>query len=192
MEKITSHCLKRFSCWPVKNNGYICGQINPVMEVPLDHDVPVQQNEGFPLTQINLNESVEAVRKAAYWFFGIAILSIINSFLASKGTYFVLGLGASQVLDGIAMELTGEVNFFLSLIPPAFMAMIGFFAARCNRWAFIVGAIVYFLDAILFLLFSEWLAFGFHLFVLYKLWQGFKTISEYDELKLKLAREGGL
>jgi hypothetical protein len=161
------------------------------METPLDHGAPLQhQNESYPLTQINLDESVEAVRRAAYWFFGIAILSVVNSFLASKGTYFILGLGFSQILDGISIQLTGEVNFFLSLIPPLIIALMGYFAMRCNRWAFIVGAVIYALDALLFLFYGEWLAFGFHAFVLYKLWNGFNTISEYEALKERIEREG--
>jgi hypothetical protein len=112
--------------------------------------------------------------------------------MAASGTYFILGLGLSQFIDGIMIELTGEVNYIMSLLPSALLILIGFFAAKCQRWAFVVGAIVYVLDALIYVFASEWLAFGFHLFVLYKLWIGFKTISEYEQLKTKLAIEGAV
>jgi len=135
---------------------------------------------------MNIDESVDGVRKAAYWFFGIAGLSIINTFLASKGAAFILGLGIGQLIDTIIIMLTGEVNYFISFLAPAIFIAIGIFAARLNRWAFIVGSIIYLFDAFLYLLFQSWLAFGFHLFILYKLYHGYRTIAEYDALRARM------
>jgi hypothetical protein len=156
------------------------------MEKPLDHMSVGDPTENLDVVQMDLDESTEAVRKAAYWFFGIAALSIINMFLASTGVFFIMGLGLNQVLDAIVVELTGDVNYIISLIIPLTFVVIGYFAAKCNRWAFIAGAIIYLVDAVLFLFMQYWLAFAFHLYILYKLWNGYKTISEYDKLRERL------
>lgn len=158
------------------------------MEKPLDQIPFVDPKENTEVLEMNLDESKEDVRKAAYWFFGIAALSIVNTFLASKGTFFIMGLAINQFLDGIMIGVTGEVNYFVSLIIPLLFVALGYFAAKCNRWAFIAGAVIYLLDAALYLYFELWLAFAFHLFILYKLWNGYKTISEYDEFKAKLGQ----
>ena len=157
------------------------------METPLDHPGSMRDpNENLDVVQMNLDESLDAVRKAAYWFFGIAALSIVNTLLSSKGMFFVMGLGMSQIIDGIMLALTGDTNFFISLLAPAMFVVIGIFATKCHRWAFIVGGIVYLLDSALYLFFGEVFAFAFHLFILYKLLKGFQTISEFEELKAKL------
>jgi hypothetical protein len=173
----------------VRNNffNYLETKKTP-MEKPLDQIPFVDPNENLEVAQMNLDESTEDVRKAAYWFFGIAALSVVNIFLASKGSFFIMGLGMNQIVDAIVIELTGDVNYMISLAIPLIFVFIGFFAAKCNRWAFIAGGIIYLLDAVLFLYFEFWLAFAFHAFILYKLWKGYKTISEYDEFRSKLGR----
>jgi hypothetical protein len=156
------------------------------MEKPLDQMSFGDPTENLEVVQMNLDESTEQVRKAAYWFFGIAALSIINIFLASKDVFFIMGLGMNQMLDGIVIALTGDINYMISLVIPMIFVIIGYFAAKCNRWAFIAGAVIYLLDAVLFLYFQFWLAFAFHLYILYKLWNGYKTISEYEQLRERL------
>lgn len=99
-----------------------------------------------------------------------------------------MGLAISQVIDGIVVESTGETNIAISLIAPALFAMFGYFAFKLNRWAFIAGAVVYLLDGFVYLHAQEWLAAGFHVFVLYKLYQGYREITEYEN---ELARLNG-
>lgn len=156
------------------------------MENPQNSVPTVDPPENMEVVQMNIDEAIENVRQAAYWFFGIAALSLINSFLASRGVYFILGLGLTQFIDGIVIALTGEINYFISLMAPLLFIVIGYFAATAHRWAFVVGALIYVLDAILYLYFMELLAFGFHAFILYKLYKGYRTISEYEELTEKM------
>jgi hypothetical protein len=70
---------------------------------------------------------------------------------------------------------------------PLMFVVIGYFSAKCHRWAFIIGAVIYLFDAVIYLYFEFWLAAAFHAFILYKLWNGYQTISEYEELRAKLA-----
>jgi hypothetical protein len=156
------------------------------MEKPLDQIPFVDPNENLEVVKMDLDESTQEVRKAAYWFYGIAAFSIVNIFLASKGTIFIMGLGMNQFIDGIVIGLTGEINYAISLVVPLIFIAIGFFASKCNRWAFVVGGVLYLLDAALYLYFEAWLAFAFHLYILYKLWNGYKIISVYDEMRAKL------
>lgn len=132
------------------------------------------------VVQMNVDEAQGNVRSKASWFFWIAALSLLNTVLAAKGIYFIIGLAISQIIDGIVLEVTGEVNYFISLLAPALFATFGFFAFRLKRWAFIAGAIFYLFDGLIYLYFQGWLAVAFHIFVLYKLYQGYKEITAYE------------
>jgi hypothetical protein len=136
--------------------------------------------------QLDIDDAVENVRKAAYWFFGIAALSLVNSFLISRGAYFVIGLAMTQLIDSVMIMTTGEVNFFVSLIAPAIFIVIGYYGAHLKRWAFIVGGALYFIDTVLYIGLWQLLPLVFHLFILYKLYRGYQTISEYESLSSQL------
>jgi hypothetical protein len=137
------------------------------------------------LAQMNMDEAQQVVRAKASWFFWVAGLSIINIFLAAKGVSFVVGLAISQVIDILVLLVTGNRHYFISLLAPLLFATFGYFAFKLQRWAFIIGAIVYIIDGMIYLFFNEWLAFGIHLFVLYNLYKGYREITEYE---LQLAK----
>ncbi len=138
------------------------------------------------IVQMNMDEAQGNVRARASLFFWISGLSLINTILSAKGVYFILGLAISQIIDGIVIELTGDINYFISLFAPVLFALFGFFAFKLNRWAFIVGSIIYTIDGLIYLYFREWFAAGFHVIVLYKLFQGYKEITEYEKQLAKL------
>jgi hypothetical protein len=139
------------------------------------------------VVQMNVDEAQGTIRSKASWFFWIAGLSVINTILSANGGYFIVGLAVSQVIDAIVIEETGSINYFISLFAPTIFALIGYFAFNLNRWAFIAGAILYLLDSLIYLYAQEWFAAAFHLFVLYKLYQGYRTITEYEEEKARLS-----
>ncbi len=122
----------------------------------------------------------------------IAGLSIVNSILYLNDVYFIVGLAISLVVVGYIYDLTGSQNFVWSLITPLMFALLGYFAAKPQRWAFIIGALIYLGDGLLYLYFEEWLAAGFHAFVLYNLFVGFREISEYEKLtRSEFGQNGG-
>jgi hypothetical protein len=137
--------------------------------------------------QMNVDEAQGNIRAKASWFFWISGLSLINTFLTAKGVYFIVGLALSQIIDGIVIEVTGDVNYLISLFVPVLFSTFGFFSFRLHRWAFIVGSLVYILDGFIYLYFQEWLAAGFHIFILYKLYQVYKEITEYEKELAKLS-----
>lgn len=142
--------------------------------------------ENRDVIQMNRDEAVENVRKASYWFFAIAILSFINTFVASRGVVFIFGLALTQVVDGIIFELTGDTNYVISLIAPLLFIAIGFLCANLKRWAFIAGALIYLLDGILYLYFGGWIPAAVHCYILYRLYRGYQAITEYEEFDSKL------
>lgn len=144
--------------------------------------------ENMDVVEMNLEESAAHVQKAAYWFYAIAALSVINIFLQAKGAYFIAGLAIPSFIDGFLAGDLGEVepNYFVQFTGVAIFIFFGYFGAKLQRWAFIAGAIFYVLDAAVYALVAQWLALAFHLFILYKLFQGFRTISEYEAIRKKI------
>ena len=132
--------------------------------------------------QMNLEETAARVRSGAHWFYWIAAMSVINAFLQASGRYFVMGLAIPSLIEAITFGETESPNYVIYVLCAGLIAIFGFFASKLQRWAFITGAIIYVLDGALYALAGEWLAFGFHLFVLYKLYQGFSAIAEYKTI----------
>ncbi|POY34985.1 hypothetical protein C3K47_17150 [Solitalea longa] len=132
-------------------------------------------------------ELISTIAKSANWFFGIAGLTVINTLFSvfNKSGYFILGLGFTQLIDGAIISAFGSYNFvalFLDFIFVGLFVFLAFMAKKMNKWAFIVGGVIYFLDALIFLAAKEWFAFGFHLFVLYILYKGIMAIKAYNQI----------
>lgn len=137
--------------------------------------------------QVNLIQkklSLESQFKSGVnWFFWIAGLSLVNSviYLAGGSLNFVVGLGATQLIDGIVSALSQEIGggvvvrvlgFGLDLVVAGIFVGFGILARRKQRWAVILGMILYVLDGLIFLAVGEFLAVIFHAWALYGLWRG--------------------
>ena len=126
----------------------------------------------------------------ANWFFWIAGLSLINSFvLLSGGKWsFIVGLGITQVTDSIVMATkSGAIGTVVALALDVFISGIviifGVLARKKYGWAFIVGMILYALDGLLFLVMQDWLSIGFHAFALLGLYGGLKASNQLKQLQ---------
>lgn len=138
--------------------------------------------------QMQQQDLTNQLSSTASWFYWIAGLSFINTLLVAfdKGMYFFLGLGITQLVDGIIIALFGQYHFSGYIINTLITGLFVFFGVmfvRRNQWALITGMILYGFDSIIFLMTASWLAFAFHLFVLYKLRNGYITLR--DALKEK-------
>jgi len=139
----------------------------------------------------NIQRQVKNGASNYYW---IAALSIINSLgsLFGLGINFVIGLGATQVVDAIAIgiaegvpEASAIIRVFgmvSSVAISAVFALFGYFGAKGHRWAFITGMLFYSIDALLLLAFQDWFGFGFHLFLLWGIYGGFKALKALHSL----------
>jgi hypothetical protein len=149
---------------------------------------PDQQRLNSMLTIASLQRQV---RNGANTFYWIAALSIINSFafLFGLSITFVVGLGLTQIVDGMASGLATSLpasaailrvaGIFINVIIAGVVALFGFFAGRNQRWAFIVGMVLYGLDAILVIAFKDILGFVFHLFFLFLLFGGLRALGKF-------------
>jgi hypothetical protein len=127
-------------------------------------------------------EAAAKVRSGADWFFWIAGMSAINSIATLLGSswQFSLGLGFTQVIDAVGM-LVGEGGRALVLVanflPLAFFITMGVHARRGRRWAFVSGMVAFVLDAVIILLFQDWIGAAFHGYALYRIYSGFRHIA---------------
>ncbi len=116
---------------------------------------------------MSLADAELAVRRSAVWFWVVAALSLINSIAAATGLKYrmVLGLGVTQLLDGF-FPAGQFIHIALVLALVGLFFAFGFFARRCNLGWYAVGMIFYAVDAAVFMFVGDWIAVGFHAFVL--------------------------
>jgi hypothetical protein len=71
----------------------------------------------------------------------------------------------------------------LDLIINAFIAgiflLFWYFGRLGHKWAFFVGMGLYAIDGVILLLITDYLGAAFHLWVLYRLYQGYTTLSRF-------------
>lgn len=145
----------------------------------------------FPPTLATIdNPALEKrIKSGADWFFWIAGLSLVNSFIAlsGKGMAFVLGLGITQVIDGVANSMGGSAGMIVAVILDLLVAgmfiMFGVFGRKHHTWSFIAGMILYAFDALIFLAGAGWLSLGFHGFALFCIFTGLRANTELRALE---------
>lgn len=130
--------------------------------------------------------------RAANWFYWIAGLSLVNLGAITVGANFrfIIGLGFSELLGGVAKELSAESGSNGVLIAAcaggvllaAFFGACGWFARRPSMVAFIVGMVVFGLDTFIFIFSSDWLGVAFHVYATYCLWRGVTATRQYKAI----------
>jgi hypothetical protein len=118
---------------------------------------------------------------SANWFFWIAGLSLINSFISMGGGnwHFFAGLGITEVLDvlgGVGGSAGHAVALVINLLIAGVVCVFGYFARQSQKWAFLVGMILYAGDAVIFLLAGDIRSVLFHGLVLFFIFRGFSQL----------------
>jgi hypothetical protein len=145
-----------------------------------------------PQDSIERHQLEERMKSGAHWFYWIAALSLITSFISlfgSKGG-FLVSLGITQVVDGIAVAVAERADagvvkiiaLVFDVMAAGLFALIGYFASKRHSWVFIAGMAIYALDALIFLLARQWLGIAFHAFALYCIFGGYKACARLSEL----------
>ena len=131
------------------------------------------------LTDLNSDDAkVAEMRMGANWFFWVAILAAASSLVVwyyNFANHFV-GLGISQYFESQAAA-TGQESartfaLLMGILSALVLAGFGYFARKGNDVMFIVGAFLYFVDAVVLLGYREFFAFSFHLFALFFIFKG--------------------
>lgn len=135
--------------------------------------------------------AIEArARSGLNWFYWIAALSLVNSLIGLSGASltFVVGLGATQVVDavmqGFAADLAGNgsliargIGLVLNVAIAALFAALGFLGIKHKRWAVITGMLLYGIDSLILLSVQDWFGALFHAWALWGIWNGLKALN---------------
>jgi hypothetical protein len=155
---------------------------------------PTVKNTALVIDQARAS-LLQGIRRSGNWFYWIAGLSVINalSSLISSNFSFILGLGSTQFIDGIASYLLEKASaqavpliygfsYGFQLFIVGFFVVFGVFAIKGRAWAFIIGMVLYALDGLIFVWVSDWLGAAFHLFVLWQLFTGIRKVFKLKKL----------
>jgi hypothetical protein len=156
-------------------------------------NAPIQGNQQAPSPQL---VATQQFKSGANWFYWIAGLSVVNSVIAVTGGnwYFIIGLGLNHLVNGIISAATPggfsnastsaiAVGFVFNMLIAGLFALFGFLAHKRAKWAFITGMILYTFDGLLFLIVSDFLSIGFHVFALYGMYRGFTGLQKLERLQ---------
>jgi hypothetical protein len=102
---------------------------------------------------------------------------------------FIVGLGITQIFDGIAAaaaeNLAGNsalavhsLAFVMDFLASVAVAVFGLLAHKRKAWAFVVGMVLYALDGLLFVMVGDWLSAGFHAFALFGIFGGLSALRK--------------
>jgi hypothetical protein len=135
-------------------------------------------------------------KNGAGWFFWIAGLSLVNSIILMVGGHwnFLIGLGITQVIDGIATGIASEAGaeaatiikilaFIADIVVAGVFVIFGVLAMKRYKLSFIIGMILYALDGLIFLMVPDFLSIGFHLFALFGLYSGLQAHNKLYEME---------
>jgi hypothetical protein len=132
--------------------------------------------------------------EAANWCYGIAGMTIINSIITLfDGSFgFMNGLGFAMLIDAVIKEIFVETGTWtiiidaLLIIPIAgIWIYLAYKAKQLKGWAFITALVLYGLDTIIVLLLQMWIVAMVHVFIIFTLYGGWKSLKEYLELEAK-------
>jgi hypothetical protein len=138
-------------------------------------------------------------KNGAKWFYWIAGLTIITSLIAigGGGIRFLLSLGLTQIIDGIAAAITAEtgsgaakaVALVLDLIVSGIFVLFGYLSNQKQIWAYLIGMVMFLLDGLLSLVVGDIIGVVAHAVVLFFLVRGFLAGRELLELEKAMAQQ---
>jgi len=135
------------------------------------------------------------IQSGINWYFWIAGLSLLNTiiYLLGNNLTFVVGLGATQIVDGFMHALAKEfgtggsivrlIGFAIDVFIAGIFVAIGVLGRKRYRAPIVIGMVLYAIDGIILLLFQDFLGAGFHAFALVGIWNGLKSASELASLE---------
>lgn len=156
---------------------------------------PATQTVAAPTRQRKQPDLMTRHLNGANWFYWIAGLSVVNSVIVLFGGawYFLVGLGATQFVDGFMMgliEVSGPesefafkaIGFVIDVLIAGLFVLFGYLA-RKHKVGYIAGMIVYGLDALIFLIVPDFLSIGFHIFALFGIFAGYMAFKKLEQQK---------
>ncbi|HZI63116.1 MAG TPA: hypothetical protein VFD62_20640 [Pyrinomonadaceae bacterium] len=142
-------------------------------------------------------ELTQRYKSGANWFYWIAGLTLVTSFLSFSGTdwRFLISLGTTQVIDALAAELSDEgggapkiIAIVLDVILAGVFVVFGVLANKKLLWAYILGMTIFVLDGVVSLVVEDWIGAIAHVVVLVFMVPGFLAGRELVDLEERMAR----
>lgn len=144
------------------------------------------------LQQIQLENQF---KRGVGWFYWIAGLSLVNSVMWLTGAEwsFVIGLGATQLVDAIVLGITEEMDvspilkvvaFGIDLLIAGVYVLIGYLGLKRIVAIIIVGMVLYALDGLIFLLVGDFFSIAFHGFALFCIFGGLKALKQLKQTRI--------
>lgn len=147
---------------------------------------------------IQHTELAQRYRSGANWFYWIAGLTLITSLIAffGGGIRFLISLGLTQVIDGMAAGVATEfggavqvVGLLLDVIVTGVFVLFGYLANKKMLWAYVAGMVVFLLDGLLSLAFQDVIGVIAHAVVLFWLFRGYQAGRELVSLEKTMAEQ---
>lgn len=150
----------------------------------LEEDRPSAGDSGSSLTDTDDVADLKARSSSgANWFYWIAGLSMVNSaiFIFGGNVHFLAGLGITELTDALVdvsiqqglPTMMKAVSIGFALTAVVGFGLVGYFARKFFRTAFILGIVVYVLDSIIVLLLQDFFMAAFHAFALFGIIRGY-------------------
>ncbi len=155
-----------------------------------------------PAANTELKNLVDTFNNGVSWYFFVAGLSVVNSLLVLFGAdwSFIFGLGITQIFDGIAVAIAGEMGagagiwivrgivFVFNLAIAGFFVLFGWLSKKGYGAAFLIGIVLYVLDGLLFLVFRDWMGLAFHALAVFLMVRGYLALRKLRALQLQGAQ----
>jgi hypothetical protein len=146
--------------------------------------------------QTQREELSQRYKSGANWFYWIAGLTLVTSILSFTGAdwRFLISLGTTQVIDGLASEFSDEggtlkiIAMVLDVILAGVFVVFGVLANKKLLWAYILGVAVFVLDGLVSLLVQDWIGVIAHVVVVAFMVPGFLAGRELVDLEQRMAR----
>ena len=160
----------------------------------LEEEKPVSAGSQYDNVDLGPNPEWEIrAKRGANWFYWIAGLSVVNSvlFVAGANVHFLAGLGLTEIVDALvdvvirqgASPAFRAVAIVFDLVFIIGFALCGYYANKFSRTVFIIGIVVYALDALIVLALGSLLMLAFHAYALYSLIRGFLACRQIKAYK---------
>ncbi len=165
------------------NSGY-GGTYGSPYDTPVAAPVPIPVN---PQAQA-LAAAAPLLRRAkmgANWFYWIAGLSLVNAVgtVLNIGLVLAFGLGITLVFDAVGKDAGGSIQIAAlvgDIVAAGIFVLFGYLANQRQTWAFVVGMVLYALDAVLLLVLRSWLGAAVHAYALYVMYNGLRATLQLN------------
>ena len=168
------------------HKGLVCTLTNEIADFestcPEFKEDVVKKEEIAAMPNYEEIENKEQLDGGAKWFLWIFALSVVNTLISFFGgkISFIFGLGFTKLFDAIFFEIYGKLNWISLLISiniSVIFLIIWNFSKKLSKGAFIIGMIIYGIDALLLGLLQDWASFAVHLYALFMIFKGYQSVD---------------